>query len=181
MFSGCKNLALALLLACGTIVGAVAHEGHDHGDAIALPQHYEPRFEARTDAVEVTGILKGGWHCGGNPSTAGTAADCPQCQTCNGVQCVPLPDQIACDGPPPTSACLVTRCVGGACQLTPAPGGTSCETGNPCTEGRCEDGFCLETALPDGTSCDDDIECTENDTCEAGTCRGERVCCETEP
>jgi hypothetical protein len=36
-----------------------------------------------------TGILKGGWHCGGNPSTAGTAADCPQCQSCNGQSCVP--------------------------------------------------------------------------------------------
>jgi hypothetical protein len=28
------------------------------------------------------GVLKAGWHCGGNPSTTGAAASCPACQTC---------------------------------------------------------------------------------------------------
>ncbi len=34
------------------------------------------------------GILKAGWHCGGNPAAAGTAADCPPCQICDGSTCV---------------------------------------------------------------------------------------------
>ncbi len=34
-----------------------------------------------------TGIVKGGWHCGGNPSTAGTAAKCPDCARCDGRIC----------------------------------------------------------------------------------------------
>jgi hypothetical protein len=35
------------------------------------------------------GIVKAGWHCGGDPAAAGTAADCPPCQICNGSTCVP--------------------------------------------------------------------------------------------
>lgn len=34
------------------------------------------------------GILKAGWHCGGNPAAAGTPADCPECTICDGSQCV---------------------------------------------------------------------------------------------
>ena len=26
------------------------------------------------------GVLKAGWHCGGNPAASGTAANCPTCQ-----------------------------------------------------------------------------------------------------
>ena len=44
-----------------------------------------------------TGIIKGGWHCGGNPATAGTAADCPECQICDGVSCVENPVTRPCD------------------------------------------------------------------------------------
>jgi hypothetical protein len=32
------------------------------------------------------GVLKAGWHCGGNPGAIGTAADCPVCQWCQGPQ-----------------------------------------------------------------------------------------------
>jgi hypothetical protein len=35
------------------------------------------------------GVLKAGWHCGGNPSPTGTAANCPTCQKCTGTTCVP--------------------------------------------------------------------------------------------
>ena len=39
----------------------LAHEGEEHGDELAAAAHMsEPRFEARSDAVEVTGILKAG-------------------------------------------------------------------------------------------------------------------------
>jgi hypothetical protein len=34
------------------------------------------------------GILKAGWHCGGNPASAGAPHDCPGCLICNGNQCV---------------------------------------------------------------------------------------------
>jgi hypothetical protein len=34
------------------------------------------------------GVLKAGWHCGGNPNTNGTAANCSDCKTCRGNNCV---------------------------------------------------------------------------------------------
>jgi hypothetical protein len=37
------------------------------------------------------GVLKAGWHCGGNPNANGTVADCPDCQKCTGDQCVQDP------------------------------------------------------------------------------------------
>jgi hypothetical protein len=44
------------------------------------------------------GVLKAGWHCGGNPQARGTVADCPPCNWCQGVsgasdQCVFDPAQ----------------------------------------------------------------------------------------
>lgn len=34
------------------------------------------------------GVLKAGWHCGGNPNTTGSAGTCPTCQKCQGSGCV---------------------------------------------------------------------------------------------
>jgi hypothetical protein len=35
------------------------------------------------------GVIKAGWHCGGNPNPTGSAGTCPTCQRCQGTQCVP--------------------------------------------------------------------------------------------
>jgi hypothetical protein len=35
-----------------------------------------------------TGVLKAGWHCGGDPNASGQVADCPDCLVCSGKQCV---------------------------------------------------------------------------------------------
>jgi hypothetical protein len=34
------------------------------------------------------GVLKAGWHCGGNPAPTGTAATCPECKKCENGNCV---------------------------------------------------------------------------------------------
>ena len=34
------------------------------------------------------GVIKAGWHCGGNPSTTGSAGTCPTCNKCEGASCV---------------------------------------------------------------------------------------------
>ncbi len=39
------------------------------------------------------GVLKAGWHCGGNPNSTGSAATCPSCQKCDGNNCVADPGQ----------------------------------------------------------------------------------------
>lgn len=43
------------------------------------------------------GVIKAGWHCGGNPNSTGSAGTCPECQKCEGNNCVPDPSQ---DGKP---------------------------------------------------------------------------------
>lgn len=56
------------------------------------------------------GVLKAGWHCGGNPNSTGGAGTCDQCQTCDGIECVADPSQ---DGnPSPDDKCRV--CKGGS-------------------------------------------------------------------
>ena len=59
------------------------------------------------------GILKAGWHCGGDPQSAtGAAHDCPECLTCVGTTCV-NDDGAACDD---RDECTVMdRCNGGRC------------------------------------------------------------------
>lgn len=39
------------------------------------------------------GVLKAGWHCGGDPNSTGSAGTCPECQTCQGSSCVTDPAQ----------------------------------------------------------------------------------------
>ena len=70
------------------------------------------------------GVLKAGWHCGGDPDAIGTAADCPICEYCVGVvppnsppgtipgTCVPDNSQV----PPQTAPddCMKEVCSGGA-------------------------------------------------------------------
>jgi len=34
------------------------------------------------------GVLKAGWHCGGDPNSTGSAGTCPDCQKCSGSSCV---------------------------------------------------------------------------------------------
>jgi hypothetical protein len=42
------------------------------------------------------GVLKAGWHCGGNPNTTGSAGTCPTCKKCQGSGCVNN-DAAGCD------------------------------------------------------------------------------------
>jgi len=62
------------------------------------------------------GVLKAGWHCGGDPNTAGTVADCPTCQICDGTNCVadPMQNGNSCSSVPPgyTGVCVNGTCAG---------------------------------------------------------------------
>jgi sugar lactone lactonase YvrE len=40
------------------------------------------------------GIIKGGWHCGGDPTPTGTPAACPVCTLCDGIACPADPDMV---------------------------------------------------------------------------------------
>lgn len=59
------------------------------------------------------GVLKAGWHCGGNTNSTGSAGTCPTCQKCSGSNCVaddsqPFDDGkfcTSCDGRNPGPDC----------------------------------------------------------------------------
>jgi len=66
------------------------------------------------------GVLKAGWHCGGNPSATGTAAQCGECAKCDGSNCVPDNGASCDDGKFCTSADGKTpgsdKCDAGSCK-----------------------------------------------------------------
>jgi hypothetical protein len=62
------------------------------------------------------GVIKAGWHCGGNPNTVGSAGSCPECQKCEGTNCVPN-NGGACNDK--DSCTKDDKCVNGSCKGTP--------------------------------------------------------------
>jgi hypothetical protein len=54
------------------------------------------------------GVLKAGWHCGGNPNSSGSAGTCAACETCQGTQCGP---DVSLDG----TACSTSIVPSGIC------------------------------------------------------------------
>jgi pimeloyl-ACP methyl ester carboxylesterase len=120
------------------------------------------------------GVLKAGWHCGGNSQTSGAAAQCGPCAYCDGTNCQPNSLQ----GNTCQNDCIVGgsgTCTGGYCKPTcntngqcgqyqppntPCgsgglcdgmgncilSGGCTCNSGNPCITDSCGvNGQCLST------------------------------------
>ena len=52
------------------------------------------------------GVLKAGWHCGGDPNANGTVADCPDCHICKDDKCVPDPSQNGTNPNDPNTCCF---------------------------------------------------------------------------
>ena len=81
------------------------------------------------------GVIKAGWHCGGNPNTVGSAGTCPTCKRCQGTDCVADNSQT----PPQTSGvdCRRQSCTGGAVTTVnddseqPPDVCEQCRTGSP--------------------------------------------------
>ena len=94
------------------------------------------------------GIIKGGWHCGGDPSVIGTVANCPECHSCQGPP----------NGDP-----------GGSCE--PADSLIPSQTSSfDCQEQICQGGNVVD--IPDDTETPT-ILCKE---CQGGTQKNRAVC-----
>jgi hypothetical protein len=66
------------------------------------------------------GVVKGGWHCGGNPASSGTTHNCPECKKCVSTSCV-NDDGGSCDDKDQCTSFTGTeegpdKCQGGSCQ-----------------------------------------------------------------
>ncbi|HEX7149871.1 MAG TPA: carboxypeptidase-like regulatory domain-containing protein [Thermoanaerobaculia bacterium] len=84
---------------------------HDLGQFVAIGTASVSKDGATITSDPGVGIIKGGWHCGGNPSAGGTGAHCNDCLKCENNICVPdtaMNDQLCGD-----FACH--KCVNGAC------------------------------------------------------------------
>lgn len=110
------------------------------------------------------GVLKAGWHCGGDPNAIGTVADCPPCKYCKGiggqfVDCVGDPQQIgqACGASNPFNNCFEPGT--GTC-------GSTLSQGQMLPTGICEGG----TQLPDFATCNS--AGTAAAVCYKGKCTG---------
>jgi hypothetical protein len=67
------------------------------------------------------GVVKAGWHCGGNPQQNGTLATCKDCYICDGQRCQVNPANPACDDKDPCTSCS----------------GSSLDGADCCQNGRC--------------------------------------------
>lgn len=114
------------------------------------------------------GVLKAGWHCGGNPNPNGTAAHCGTCATCIGNNCVPNTAGTVCGACWYGGSCTgATTCTG----AIPKPYGTSCGT---CYNGGICDGSgnCLAgSSAGNGSPCSQS-SCITGQTCQNGACQG---------
>lgn len=134
-----------------------------------------------------------------NACTELTRCNAGTCEVISSTQC-----------PVSTDPCLVGKCdplLG--CSLVPAPEGSGCNDGNPCTTGeqclqgscragtpavcptangclasKCNSttGACESSKVPDWTSCNDNDLCTLTDVCRDGVCAGtnKRTCLPTD-
>lgn len=96
------------------------------------------------------GIIKGGWHCGGNPAGSGTTHNCPTCKKCDNGNCVTDPAQnCACTNNKVCVSGTATAVSGTACGTNAAIVPTTNRIGGPATCGSHVGTFGLmEPTLP---------------------------------
>ncbi|KQV51397.1 hypothetical protein [Duganella sp. Root336D2] len=79
---------------------------HDLASFVAIGSATVSEDGATITSDPGAGVIKAGWHCGGDPNTSGSAGTCPTCKQCQGSTCVPVADSPAIPPPPasPTPA-----------------------------------------------------------------------------
>jgi hypothetical protein len=91
---------------------------HDIGSFVAIGTGVVSDDGLLIRSSQGVGVLKAGWHCGGDPSETGSAATCPTCQTCTGTECVPTNGGSCDDG----KFCTENdTCANGVCAGTAVP------------------------------------------------------------
>jgi hypothetical protein len=117
-------------------------------------------------------------HCDGSGNCVGTAVSCPANATCasyspNGTAtCTLIPASTATTCNDNSLSTYNDHCDGaGNCTGTPinCPANTQCATYTPNGTAAC-----TSTFSPNGVSCDNGYVCDEPDTCQSGTCVGNR-------
>ncbi|WP_146171986.1 choice-of-anchor X domain-containing protein [Pseudoduganella armeniaca] len=87
---------------------------HDLASFVAIGSATVSADGATITSDPGSGVIKAGWHCGGNPNTSGSAGTCPTCQKCEGSSCVAdaAKDGQVCDlAPSGQGVCRAGNCV----------------------------------------------------------------------
>jgi hypothetical protein len=92
---------------------------HDIGSFVAIGTGIVSDDGQVIRSAPGVGVLKAGWHCGGDPAANGTVADCPDCKWCQGNECVkdPAQDSRACE----TASGIDGFCLNGQCDEGDCP------------------------------------------------------------
>ncbi len=134
------------------------------------------------------GVLKAGWHCGGNPNQPGTVATCPVCSFCQGTTCTPQGNGTPCGN---GGTCQFTGrttapvCVCLAGQVFNTTTGT-CVNSGPCPAGYsivngqcCQGATCMPPQCPAGLVFDPATgTCVNNSPCPPGYTLFNGQCCQ---
>ena len=162
---------------------------HDLGQFVAIGTGSVGKDGTQIVSDPGVGILKAGWHCGGNPTTGECLHQCAECQFCNS-DCVCEPD----DGATPTSIldvpqdCKAPACLGGF--AAQAPDDSDLPPPDPsgnCLRSDCQDGLtvlrvddsdrppaveCMACSNGDFVPASNHTLCERNrDTCEVRRCQ----------
>lgn len=98
---------------------------HDLGQFVAIGTGTVSHDGSVIASDPGVGIVEGGWHCGGNPTTGACAHQCPDCYVCNN-QCVCEPLEYL-QGPGQVAFCAShADCCVGDDQHGASPGGLTC-------------------------------------------------------
>ncbi|MGH7964138.1 MAG: carboxypeptidase regulatory-like domain-containing protein, partial [Candidatus Binatia bacterium] len=110
------------------------------------------------------GVIKGGWHCGGNPATGVCLHNCGECQVCQDPPCRCVPNNNA----TPTSLldipqdCKKPGCVGGSARQV--PNDSDLPPANPpgnCLRSDCHEGLTI-LGVDDSDVPNDDCQTCQN-------------------
>jgi hypothetical protein len=104
-------------LAAGAVTELYSFD-HDLGHFVSIGPATVAADGATVTSNPGAGIVKGGWHCGGNPATSGTAHSCPDCKKCVNRSCQvdAAQESRSCDDHDECTA--NDKCTGGSCRGT---------------------------------------------------------------
>ena len=159
---------------------------HDIGSFVAIGTGTVSDDGLVIRSSQGVGVLKAGWHCGGNPNQPGTVATCPLCSFCQGTTCTPQGNGTSCGnggtcqftGPTTVPACNCSN--GGVLNTTTAACPGPCLPGSTVINGLCcQGGSCNPPPCPPGTVFDSaTMTCVTNSPCPPGFTLSNGQCCQ---
>ena len=107
---------------------------HDLGHFVSIGPATVSEDGATLTSNPGVGIVKAGWHCGGDPAVTGAPHACPTCMVCSGTTCIP-----GCPASPggASSTSEAGTALFGAATSCACSDGDTCTVNDHCDSGSC--------------------------------------------